>query len=56
MHLLLDYDGCIPAFADLTKGNEHEIQVAKKMEMPADSILVFDMGIMIFHGGVTWTA
>src|SRR6056297_92659 len=48
LHLLLDYDGCIPAFADLTKGNEHEIQVAKKMEMPADSILVFDMGYYDF--------
>ena len=43
LHLLLDYEGCLPAFADLTHGGVHEITMAKKMELPKDSILVFDM-------------
>lgn len=44
LHLLLDYDGCLPAFADLTHGKVHEIKVAREMKLPTDSILVFDMG------------
>jgi len=48
LHLLLDYDGCLPAFADLTKGKEHEIQVARKMSFPSGSVLVFDMGYYDF--------
>lgn len=49
LHMLLDYDGCLPAFADLTSGKVHEIQVARKMNLPANSILVFDMGYYDFE-------
>ena len=48
LHLLLDYEGCLPAFADLTHGKVHEIKVARKMRLPLDSILVFDMGYYDF--------
>ena len=48
LHLMLDYNGCLPVFADLTKGSEHEIQTARKMVMPSDSIVVFDMGYYDF--------
>jgi transposase len=48
LHLLLDYEGCLPAFADLTHGNVHEIQVARGMNLPPNSILVFDMGYYDF--------
>lgn len=48
LHMLLDYEGCLPAFADLTHGGVHEITMAKKMELPTDSILVFDMGYYDF--------
>ena len=48
LHMLLDYDGCLPAFADLTHGNIHEIQIARKMNLPNDSIVVFDMGYYDF--------
>ncbi len=48
LHMLLDYEGCLPAFADLTHGGVHEITIAKKMELPKDSILVFDMGYYDF--------
>jgi hypothetical protein len=47
--MLLDYDGCLPAFADLTHGKVHEIQVARNMQVPSGSILVFDMGYYDFN-------
>jgi hypothetical protein len=49
LHMLLDYDGCLPAFADLTHGKVHEIQVARNMQVPSGSILVFDMGYYDFN-------
>lgn len=43
LHLLLDYDGCLAAFADLTNGKVADIKAAQRMQLPSDSILVFDM-------------
>lgn len=48
LHLLLDYEGCLPAFADLTHGKVADINAARKMNLPTDSILVFDMGYYDF--------
>lgn len=48
LHLLLDYEGCLPAFADLTNGKVADINAARKMSLPSDSILVFDMGYYDF--------
>ncbi|MBN1185366.1 MAG: IS4 family transposase [Bacteroidales bacterium] len=45
---MLDYEGCLPAFADLTHGKVHEIKIAREMKLPTDSILVFDMGYYDF--------
>lgn len=48
VHMVLDYDGCLPVFADLTDGKTHEINIAKTMDFPSGSLLVFDMGYMDF--------
>jgi hypothetical protein len=48
LHVLLDYEGCLPAFADLTHGKVADINAARKMNLPSDSILVFDMGYYDF--------
>lgn len=48
LHLLLDYEGFLPAFADLTHGKVADINAARKMNLPSDSILVFDMGYYDF--------
>ena len=42
LHLMLDYDGCLPVFADLTSGKTHDVTIAKAQEYPKGSILVFD--------------
>jgi len=48
LHLLLDYEGCLPAFADLTRGSVADITAARGMSLPSGSILVFDMGYYDF--------
>ncbi len=48
LHLLLDYDGCLPAFADLTDGKTHEINIAREIQFPPKSVLGFDMGYYDF--------
>ena len=45
---MLDYDGCLPIFADLTSGKVHEINIARQTQYPKGSVLVFDMGYIDF--------
>lgn len=42
MHTLLDHDGYIPAFATVTDAKTHESRIAKVLELPKGSIVVFD--------------
>ena len=44
LHIGLDADGYLPAFVDFTKGNEHEINRARELELPKGSYVVFDRG------------
>ena len=48
LHLMLDYDGCLPVFADLTSGKVHEINIARQAQYPKGSVLVFDLGYIDF--------
>lgn len=49
LHLMLDYDGCLPVFADLTDGKTHDMTIAKAQEYPQESILVFDRAYVHFE-------
>lgn len=44
IHTILDHDGYIPAFAAITDARTHESRVAKAVELPSGSIVVFDKG------------
>jgi len=44
MHTVLDHDGHIPAFVDLTEAKAHDSQVSKILRLPKGSIVVFDRG------------
>ena len=44
MHTLLDHDGNIPAFVAVTEAKMHESRLAKTLDLPAGSIVVFDKG------------
>lgn len=48
LHLVLDYDGCLPVFANVTDGKTHEITIARETEFPSGSVLVFDRGYIDF--------
>lgn len=49
LHLLLDYDGCLPSFAHVTNGKTHEVNVARGLSFPKGSIVVFDRGYADFE-------
>jgi hypothetical protein len=44
IHMVLDYQGCIPHFASITDGKVHESKMAKLVHFPAGSVVVFDRG------------
>jgi len=44
MHTVLDHDGYIPAFVDLTVAKVHDSQVNKVLQLPKGSIVVCDRG------------
>ena len=48
LHTLLDHDGHIPAFVTLTNAKTHESRVAKALELPKGSIVVFDKGFISY--------
>lgn len=44
LHTLLDHDGYLPAVVTVTEAKCHEINVAKLLQLPKGSIVVFDRG------------
>jgi hypothetical protein len=44
LHLLLDHEGYLPAYAVITEGKQHEIRVARRMRFEPETVLVFDRG------------
>jgi len=44
LHLLLDHDGYLPAFAVVTQGKKSEIQVARRLHFAPGTILAIDRG------------
>jgi FOG: Transposase and inactivated derivatives len=55
LHLLLDHDGYLPVFADLTDGNSHEIKVARNLQLPKGSIVAIDRGYIDYGMFQKWT-
>lgn len=50
LHLGLDHDGLIPAFASVTIGKESEMSQARLFNFPKGSVVVFDKG----YNDYTW--
>jgi IS4 transposase len=42
LHTVLDFDGCMPVFADLSDGKKHDVKSAHDIEFPSGSIVVAD--------------
>lgn len=49
LHLLLDHNGFLPAFAVIREANVWDIEVARTLEFSAGSIVVFDRGYNDFR-------
>ena len=48
LHAVLDYDTGLPVYAVMTDGKTHEMNVAKAVSFPAESIVVMDRGYVDF--------
>ena len=55
LHLGLDHDGLIPAFAAITEGKKSDMSQARLMKFPKGSVVVFDRGYNDFswHNSLT---
>jgi len=56
LHLLLDHDGYLPIFAQITEGSVHEVKIAQGLSFPSGSIVVIDRGFTDFSLFARWTA
>jgi len=56
LHMVLDHDGYLPVFADLTEGKVHEVKIARTLQFPKGSIVVIDRGYNDYELYGSWTA
>jgi hypothetical protein len=55
LHLLLDHEGYLPVFAHLTDGKVGDVDVARTLDLPADSMVVVDRGYLDYALYAHWT-
>jgi transposase len=60
LHLILDHNGYLPTFANITEGKTHEVRVLKgvisaEFRFPAGSIVTFDKGYIDLELFNRWT-
>jgi hypothetical protein len=48
INTVLDHDGYIPAFADISNARTHESRMAKSLTLPKGSIVAFDKGYICY--------
>jgi len=56
LHLLLDHDGYLPAFANMTEGKVHEVNIARTLSLPRGSIVAMDRGYFDFGLFEKWNS
>ncbi len=54
LHMLLDYDGCLPVFMHMTEGNVSDVSVAQQLKLPQDSLVIMDRAYLDFTMLYTW--
>lgn len=60
LHTLLDYDGCLPVYMNMTDGKTHDAKAVKELSLPADAVVVADRAYVDFdtlwrwHQGGSW--
>ena len=56
LHLLLDHDGYLPAFAHITNGKKHDVTIARKVPLAPGSIVAMDRGYNDYSLFAYWTS
>ena len=56
LHLLLDHEGYLPVFAQITEGKVHEVNIAHELEFAPGSIVAIDRGFTDYSLFGRWTA
>lgn len=54
LHMLLDYDGCLPVYMHMTEGNVADVTVAQQLKLPKDSLVIMDRAYLDFDMLYTW--
>jgi len=54
LHVLLDYDGCLPSFVYMTDGKVADVTAAKFIPVPRDSVVVADRAYIDFEMLYRW--
>jgi len=54
LHTLLDYDGCLPTYIDMTDGKVHDATAAKEIVLPPESVVVADRAYVDFETLYRW--
>ena len=55
LHLLLDHDGYLPTFANITDGKTHEVNIARELKLAPGSIIALDRGYNDYSLFNDWT-
>lgn len=55
LHLLLDHEGCLPVFAQVTEAAVADVTVAQELVLPPGSILAIDRGYIDYRLFEAWS-
>jgi len=55
LHLLLDHDGYLPVFGQVTEGKVSDVTIAQTLDFPKGSIVAIDRGYLDYHLFTRWT-
>jgi hypothetical protein len=54
LHMLLDYDGCLPTYVCMTDGKHADVKIAQQLNLPKDSLVVMDRAYLDFDMLYQW--
>lgn len=55
LHMLLDHDGYLPTYAYIENAKKHDVTIARKIALPADSIVAMDRAYNDYKLYAQWT-
>lgn len=55
VHLLLDHEGYLPVYACVGEGRDHEIKLARQLQLPKGAVVVMDRGYVDYRLFKKWT-